>query len=81
MLPWWEAKTKGIYIYGISPFYQRAFACFSGEIVRMVRNGAQNALVLVPIGLFGYGLIKWAEHDNHQRKRKVVPKEWLEEQD
>lgn len=79
MLPWWEAKTRDIRMYALSPFYQRAFAGFSGELKRMAVNGFKNALVLVPIAAFGYGLIQWAEHDNHMRKRKIVPKEWLEE--
>ena len=70
MLPWWETKSRGIYIYGLSPFYQKAFTGVPAEYKRMAKNGFRNALTIVPLCLAAYGLTVWAEHENHKRKRK-----------
>jgi hypothetical protein len=73
MLPWWEAKSKGISIFGLSPFYQRAVPRYGSEIVKITRHSFKNLVIFLPLLLGAYGLIKWAEYDNRNRKRK--PKE------
>jgi uncharacterized membrane protein YidH (DUF202 family) len=73
MLPWWETKSKGIAIFSLSPFYQRAVPKYGSELLKITKQTFKNAIIFLPLLFGAYGLIKWAEYDNRSRKRK--PKE------
>jgi hypothetical protein len=71
MRPWWNARTKGIYIYSLTPFAQKAFyGFFSHDIKELIVRGLKGSLVVLPIVLGSYGLLSWANHDYHRRIRK-----------
>lgn len=71
MRPWWNAKTKGIYIYSRSPFAQKAFyGFFKHDIKELIIRGIKGSFLIVPIIGASYGLLSWANHDYHRRIQK-----------
>lgn len=71
MRPWWNTRTKGIYIYSRSPFEQRAFyGFFTHDLKELVVRGLKGSVLVVPIVLSSYALLKWANNDYHHRIRK-----------
>lgn len=69
---WWNARYKGIYIYGLSPFYQKAFPNFvQKDLVKMVKGGLRQIVILGPFVAGAYYLQQWAYADNDRRHRKA----------
>ncbi len=62
---WWMARAKGIYIYSLSPFRQRAFAGFSREMSNMIRQHWRGSLYFGSIAFGGWYLMKWANSHYH----------------
>ncbi len=85
MRPWWNAKTKGIYIYTRSPFEQRAFhGFFSHDLKELLLRGIKGSFKVLPIIFGAYGLLHWANKDYHRRIAKnpadyLLPGEELED--
>lgn len=71
MRPWWNAKTKGIYIYSRSPFAQKAFhGFFKHDMKELIIRGIKGSFLVIPIVSASYALLVWANNDYHQRIRK-----------
>ncbi len=85
MRPWWNAKTKGIYIYTRSPFEQRAFyGFFSHDLKELLVRGLKGSFKVLPVVFGAYGLLLWANADYHRRIQKnpadyLIPGEELEQ--
>lgn len=63
-------RTRGLYMYSISPFYQRPFKGFAGEVTHMVRAHFGWGLFGFAITFGAYSVVKWANHDFHRRSLK-----------
>jgi hypothetical protein len=63
-------RTKGLYMYSISPFYQKPFRGWIGELTHSVRSHYKWGLYVGGIAFGAYSLVKWANHDFHQRSLK-----------
>lgn len=71
MRPWWNAKTKGIYVYSRSPFAQKAFyGFFKHDLKELIIRGIKGSVLIVPIVGASYALLSWANNDYHRRIRK-----------
>lgn len=71
MRPWWNARTKGIYIYSRSPFAQKAFyGFFKHDIKELIIRGIKGSFLVVPIIVASYSLLSWANKDYLKRIRK-----------
>lgn len=72
---WWMTKTKGIYIFSISPFRQRALAGFPTEIANLAKLHWKGVLYASSLCVGAYSLLKWANHAYHEslRKENQVP--------
>ena len=76
MLAWWNARTKGIYVYSMSPFAQKAFHnYFRHDMKELLVRGIKGSARVLPIAFSAYGIIYWANHEYHKRIRKD-PKEY-----
>jgi uncharacterized membrane protein YidH (DUF202 family) len=71
-------RTRGLYMYSISPFYQRTFRGYSRELAHVVKSHFGWAIFATGITLGGYGIVKWANHDFHRRGLKN-PKDYENE--
>ncbi len=81
MRPWWESRTKGIYIYSLSPFEQKAFhGFFRHDLKELLYRGLKGSRIIFPIALSGYGLIYWANKSYHKRCLKN-PDDYLTEEE
>lgn len=67
---WWMTSTKGIYLFNISPFRQRAFAGFGREMANMVRLHWKGAAFFWTLAASTYCLTVWAEHKYRGSLRK-----------
>lgn len=68
---WHNAHFKGIYTYGISPFYQKAFPnFFSQELPKAAKLFAIRLAQGAPFILTGYLIISWANQNHRERHRK-----------
>lgn len=68
MRPWWNARTKGIYIYSRSPFAQKAFnGFFKHDLKELLIRGLKGSVLIVPIVGASYALLSWANKDYHRR--------------
>jgi len=63
-------RTKGLYMYTVSPFYQRPFKGWGREMVHIVRSHLGWALFATSISVGAYSLVQWTNHDFHRRGLK-----------
>lgn len=62
---WWMTRTKGIYIFSISPFRQRAFVGFGREMSNMARQHWSGVLYFGSLCVGAWYLMKWAHASYH----------------
>lgn len=63
-------RTKGLYMYSISPFYQRPFRGFFKESTHMFREHLGWGIFFSSLAIGAYSLVKWANADFHRRGLK-----------
>lgn len=63
-------RTKGIYLYSISPFFQRPFRGFRSELLHSFQAHYKWGIYFTTIALGGYGIVRWANADYHHRSLK-----------
>lgn len=59
-------RTRGLYMYSLSPFYQRPMKGMFGEWLHMGRSHLGWALFATGITLGGYSITKWANQEYHR---------------
>ena len=64
------SKTKGIYIFSISPFRQRAFAGFGKEMAGLAKQHWQGSLYFGGLLVGAWWMMKWANNYYHHSIRK-----------
>jgi hypothetical protein len=67
---WWMTRSKGIYIFSVSPFRQRAFAGFGREIKNLAKLHWTGVAYFASIAAGGYYLLVWANQYYHHSMRK-----------
>ena len=79
---WWLDRVRGVYTYGLSPFYQRAVFGNIGREMYLLKQFVKNKTLTVgPLLLGTVALMHWANEEYHHLLRKD-PKEypgWTEE--
>lgn len=63
-------KSKGLYMYSVSPFYQKPFNGWWGEMAHMAKSHFGWGLFVSSLTIGAYSLVQWANHDFHQRGLK-----------
>lgn len=63
-------RTKGLYMYSISPFYQKPFRGWLSELTHSFKSHFGWGLFATGITLGGYGIVRWANADYHRRGLK-----------
>ena len=77
---WWRQKQRGMYEYGISPFYQKAFGpdyarmwkAFFGGSFRLLKEAA------IPLAAAA-GIILWS-NSYHRRLNRKDPYDYIDEE-
>ena len=70
-LKWWTARSKGIYVFAMSPFEQRAMFDVKNSLQRFIKsNFRASSLIAVSLVFSGLYIASWAEKDFHRRSRK-----------
>ena len=67
-------RTKGLYIYSISPFYQRPFSGYLGELKKSAMAHYKGSLLLLSMALGAVGLGQWAKYEYHRLNSKEYKK-------
>ena len=67
---WYNARHRGIYTYGLSPFYQKAVKAGLGHDVQVLVRFAREKVMLVPFVAFGLGVVYFANAQYHHNTRK-----------
>jgi UcrQ family len=68
---WWLSRHKGIYTYGLSPFYQKAFLGSLHSDWRAFRRWMFGTFPTLAIfSGIGLGVVYWADYKHHQLTRK-----------
>ena len=70
-IEWWNTRTKGIYIFMLSPFRQRAMFDLAESYKRYFMSFIRPR-TLIPLSIIGTGVltIKWANYKYYQLNRK-----------
>lgn len=63
-------RTRGLYLYSISPFYQRPFAGYLGELTHVAKAHFLGSLVLGTMALGAWSVAQWANHEYHRLNSK-----------
>lgn len=70
-IKWWTARSKGVYVFSMSPFEQKAMYDLKSSITRFIRsNFRASSLIAVSLIFSGLYIVNWAEKDFHRRSRK-----------
>ena len=79
---WWLDRVRGVYTYGLSPFYQRAVLGNIGREMYLLRGFLyRKTLSIGPLLIGTVALMEWAKHEYHlsQRKNPADYPGWTEE--
>lgn len=70
-IKWWTARSKGVYVFSMSPFEQKAMCDLKDSLNRFIKSNLRaSSLIAVSLVLSGLYIANWAEKDFHRRSRK-----------